>query len=315
MCPVLALAPKPNDVILDMSAAPGGKTSYIAQILKNTGIVHANDLRLDRQKATVANLHRLGCTNTVVTCGDARSIPAINKYDKVLLDAPCSGLGVISRDPTIKLQRTIKDIMKSAHLQKQLLLKAIDAVKVSPGGTNQLHHDIHAPLAAITDSGIVVYSTCSVSVLENEQVVNYALYKRDVKLVPSGLEFGKPGFTRFQQKRFHPSLKETRRFYPHLHNMDGFFVAKFVKLSSSHKKPSDDTHYHIQHHANDKKVEINHTASENKTNKEVNDKTPTPPPVEKKNTRKIISVPPPKERKPKKKSTNAKVTKPRRKKL
>merc|ERR1712151_1202871 len=214
MCPVLALDAQVNDVVLDMCASPGGKTTYISQVLKNTGIVHANDVSPDRQKATIGNLHRLGCHNIVVFSMDGKKIckSKPNYYDRVLLDAPCSGLGVISRDPSVKLQRTLSDIEKRAHLQKELLLSAIDATKIN---------------------GTVVYSTCSIAVQENEEVVQYALSKRpNVKLVPTGLDFGKPGFTRFQTLRFHSTLELTRRFYPHVHNMDGFYVSKFVKTSA-----------------------------------------------------------------------------------
>lgn len=217
MCPVLALAPEPRERVLDMSAAPGGKTSYIAQLMRNTGIVFANDLRPDRQKATVANMHRLGVKNVVACAHDGRKMPKIfnnYKFDRVLLDAPCSGLGVISRDPSCKVQRTIADVSKTAHLQKELLLAAID----------MLNHKSKT-------GGIMVYSTCSVSVAENEEVVSYALSKRDIKILDTGLDFGKPGFTRYQQKRFHPSIALSRRFYPHVHNMDGFYVCKIKKLS------------------------------------------------------------------------------------
>ena len=175
MCPVMALSPQPNERVLDMSAAPGGKTSYLAQLMRNTGSIVANDLKPDRQKATVANMHRLGVRNVITCAYDGRKLGKLwpNKFDKVLLDAPCSGLGVISRDPSVKVQRTMADVHRTVVLQKEILLSAIDALSYKKGG------------------GYIVYSTCSVSVAENEEVVNYVLKKRDVKLVDSGLDFGK----------------------------------------------------------------------------------------------------------------------------
>ena len=224
MCPVMALDPQPGEKVLDLSAAPGGKTSYIVQLMKNQGVVVANDLKAERQQATVANLHRLGAKIAICCCNDGRNYPKVmGGFDRVLLDAPCSGLGVISRDQSIKLQRTIKDIQRTSHLQKEMLLAAVDSVNANS-----------------KTGGYVVYSTCSVSVLENEQVVQYILGKRDVKLVDSGLDHGRKGFTRYQERRFHPSMELTRRFYPHAHNMDGFFVAKFKKLSNTVKKGDDE---------------------------------------------------------------------------
>lgn len=216
--PVMALAPQENERVLDMAAAPGGKTTYLAALMKNTGCVFANDANKARTKSLIANIHRLGCTNTVVCHYDAREFPkVIGGFDRVLLDAPCSGTGVIAKDESVKQSRTEKDFIQIPHLQKQLLLSAIDSV------------DAHSPTG-----GYIVYSTCSVMVEENEAVVDYALRKRpNVKLVETGLEIGKEGFTSFRGKTFNPKLKLTRRYYPHTYNVDGFYVAKFKKIAAS----------------------------------------------------------------------------------
>ena len=212
--PVMALAPQENERILDMAAAPGGKTTYMAALMKNTGCIFANDSNKARAKGLIGNVHRLGVKNTIICNYDAKEFPkAIGGFDRVLLDAPCSGTGVIAKDPSVKTNKTEKDFMQLPHLQKQLLLCAIDSVD-------------HASKTG----GYVVYSTCSVSVEENEQVVQYALRKRpNVKLVETGLIFGRDGFVNYMGKSFDPRMKATKRYYPHAFNVDGFFVSKFKK--------------------------------------------------------------------------------------
>lgn len=104
--PVIALSPSPNERILDMASAPGGKTTYISALMQNTGVVFANDSNKARVKSLTANIHRLGCKNVVVCSYDGREFPkVIGGFDRVLLDAPCSGTGVISKDSSVKFNK------------------------------------------------------------------------------------------------------------------------------------------------------------------------------------------------------------------
>jgi 25S rRNA (cytosine2870-C5)-methyltransferase len=309
LCPVLALNPQPKELILDMSAAPGGKTSYIAQLMRNTGTIVANDIKPERQKATIANLHRLGVKNVITCSYDGRhfgtKVFSPNRFDRILLDAPCSGLGVISRDPSVKVQRTIADVKQCAHLQKELLLAAIDALKYK----NATVSNADASGGGVDNSGCcMVYSTCSVSVFENEEVVQYALSKRDIQIIDTGLNFGSEGFTRYQHKRFHPSMKLAKRFYPHTLNMDGFFVCKIKKLSHRHKDstksdaakqeediPMEDTAHEPRAASSNRAqppIADTHAKKKGRTGTNSSPSSPAPP--------------------PKRKKVNAKVTKPRR---
>eukprot|EP00913_Durusdinium_trenchii_P003019 g2791.t1 len=173
--------------------------------MRNSGTLFANDLRKDRCKALVANVHRLGLTNVVVTNLDGKKLSKmLPRLDRVLLDAPCTGSGIIARDPSVKVKRGQKD---------WLLTAAIDMVD-----------------AGSKTGGYIVYSTCSVAVEENEAVVDHALKTRNVELVSftSAVNFGVEGLCKYRERRFHPSLNLARRYYPH----DGFFVAKLKKTSN-----------------------------------------------------------------------------------
>ena len=218
--PVMALAPQANERVLDMAAAPGGKTTYISALMRNTGAVFANDANRQRAKGLIGNIHRLGCKNVVVCNYDAqKAFPKVlGGFDRVLLDAPCSGTGVIGKDPSVKTSKDERDFLALPHMQKQLLLAAVDSVdhKSKTGG-------------------YVVYSTCSVTVEENEGVVQYVLRKRpNVKIVDTGLgSFGSEGFKSYMNKKFDDKMTLTRRYFPHRENVDGFFVCKLKKTGAT----------------------------------------------------------------------------------
>ena len=250
--PVMALAPQENERILDMAAAPGGKTTYIAALMKNTGCIFANDSNKARAKGLIGNIHRLGAKNTIVCNYDAREFPrVIGGFDRVLLDAPCSGTGVIAKDPSVKTNKTEKDFMQLPHLQRQLIIAAIDSVDHTS-----------------KTGGYIVYSTCSVTVEENEQVVEYALRKRpNVRLVETGLTFGAEGFTSYMGKKFNPKMKMARRYYPHAYNVDGFFVAKFKKTGPS---PSAAAGGHLTTTTQNKEIEMNIGGGDPTDDEEVN---------------------------------------------
>ncbi len=133
------------------------------------------------------NLERMGVKNCIVVNFDGKKLPQYNMlFDRVLLDAPCTGLGVISRDQSIKTKRMKADVIKCSHLQKELIRSAIDCCRVG---------------------GVIVYSTCSVTVEENEWVIDYAKTHRFIKVVGIGLEIGEEGIIRYGDKRFHPSIR------------------------------------------------------------------------------------------------------------
>jgi len=215
--PVMALGVKSKERILDMASAPGGKTTHIAMHLKNTGCLVALDISKKRLKAVAANCHRMGVSNAVIAVLDARTTTKhFQKFDRVLLDAPCTCVGVIARDSSIRSSKKSQHVRDLSRLQKELIREGIDALK---------------------NEGTLVYSTCSVLTEENEDVIAYALRKRFVKIVDTGLPFGKPGYKRFRAKLYHPSMGLTRRYYPHVHNMDGFFVAKLIKIKAGEREP------------------------------------------------------------------------------
>ena len=128
--PVIALSPQPGERVLDMASAPGGKTTHMAALMQNTGVVFANDANKARVKSLTANVHRLGCKNVVVCSYDGREFPkVIGGFDRVLLDAPWSGTGVISKDASVKTNK----VRHSAALGSLLSPREADAsIRLGP---------------------------------------------------------------------------------------------------------------------------------------------------------------------------------------
>jgi len=149
-CVITLLDPHPHETILDMCSAPGGKTTAMAEKMQNTGTIVAIDLYPVRLKTVLQNAQRLQITNIRPFAADASQIPSNQQFDRVLLDAPCSTLGILNHHPDMRWHRHLHDIRKLAHQQQSLLAHAATHVK--------------------TD-GILVYSTCTLEPEENEQVI------------------------------------------------------------------------------------------------------------------------------------------------
>ena len=212
MMPILALNPKENELILDLCAAPGSKTSYIAAKMKNSGTIIANDKTLDRIKILIANLGKLSITNTIITRMDGiklcNKLKKLNfKFDKILLDVPCSGEGTLRSSVKAFTMWNIHMIKKLSSLQKKLLLNAIPLLK---------------------KEGTLIYSTCTHAPEENEEVISFALEKvPSLKLEKIDLPLKtRKGIGEWEGKKFNKEVNKCVRIYPQDNNTEGFFIAK-----------------------------------------------------------------------------------------
>ena len=206
--PPLVLDPKPFQRVADLASAPGGKATYIAQLMGNSGELYLFERRKDRAKALMSNLERMEVLNAIVLIEDAYNAPKYGPFDKALLDAPCTGEGVIARDPSRKTSRTPKDLALMHKVQVVLLNKALDSVK---------------------RGGEVVYSTCSIAPEENEMVIDAVLKSREDVEVLDGGEAGSPGITEYFGLEF-PFASKCKRLWPHVHGSEGFFVCRLKRV-------------------------------------------------------------------------------------
>lgn len=212
MIPVNSVKIKKNWKVLDLCAAPGGKTSQISNALANEGFVIANDIKFDRCKALVFNIERLGLDNVIITSSNSESLCKnfSNYFDMVLIDATCSGEGMFRKNPNFIETWSQKNIERCCDIQQMLLLTAAKTLK---------------------KDGLLVYSTCTFSLEENEQMIAQFLSAHPFELVevdPKIVQNTAPGYAMNNEYEF----SKMRRFYPHLHPGEGQFVAVLRKIIS-----------------------------------------------------------------------------------
>ncbi len=210
MIPPVVMDVEPGMNVLDIAAAPGAKTTQIAQYMENEGCIIANDVKYSRINILISNLQKCGVLIARVTMKDGRAFGKFKeKFDAVLVDVPCSNIGMIRKNfRHIKLWR-LKECYSLSRLQRGLLMAAYKAVK--PGG-------------------VVVYSTCTLEPLENEEVVDYILRNTNAEIerIKLPLKSRRP-FLKFEEMEFSEEVKKCLRIHPQDNDTEGFFVAKLIK--------------------------------------------------------------------------------------
>jgi len=221
MMPILALNLKKEGNFLDLCSAPGSKTTQAAASMSNGGLIIANDSSPGRTRILAANLERMGVSNTVITAEDGillcRKIMERSKikFDKILLDAPCSGEGTIRSSRSAAEDWNIKLVESLSRKQKNLIEEAFLALKVD---------------------GEMIYSTCTHAPEENEEIVNFLLENYDAEIISINLPIKtRNGITEWKGVKYDESLKNAHRIYPQDNDSEGFFLCKIKKLSDKLK--------------------------------------------------------------------------------
>jgi tRNA (cytosine49-C5)-methyltransferase len=213
MIPPVVLDPKPGEVVLDMCAAPGSKTTQIAQYMQNKGIIIANDFMGKRLAALGINLQRVSTLNTMMTLMKGNWFEKSGiEFDKVLVDAPCSGTG------------TIRKSLKTLRIWNPNMIKKI---------ASEQRRLINTGFNVLKKGGTLVYSTCSLEPEEDEAIVDFLIGKYDnARVEEINLKDLKKGniITEFEGKKYSEEVKKCLRIWPQDNDTEGFFVCKIKKL-------------------------------------------------------------------------------------
>jgi len=211
MIPPVVLDPQPGEIILDMAASPGSKASQMAQYMKNAGLLVANDVKGDRLAALGINMQRIGSYNHITTLMQGEKFADAGvMFDRILLDAPCSGTGTIRKSPKTIMMWNPDMVRRLSRVQKKLIMTAWKCLK--PGGT-------------------LVYSTCSTEPEEDEGVVSFLLENaKDAKMLEIDLPIkrGAP-VLEFEGETYNPEVHNCLRMWPQDNDTEGFFVAGIRK--------------------------------------------------------------------------------------
>jgi NOL1/NOP2/sun family putative RNA methylase len=205
-----ALNPRPGERVLDLCAAPGGKTTHLSELMRDSGCLVACEISESRIRGLLGNVYRLGHTNVLVVAGDGRKLPDGATFDRVLVDAPCSGEGTLRRRGGRAPRQSPSFRGFVTNAQRELLERAVRLTR--PGGT-------------------ILYVTCTFAPEENEAVVSDALQRLPVDL--EGLDLPVPharGVVDFEGVRFDPRVEGAARIYPHHLDSGGLFLARLRRL-------------------------------------------------------------------------------------
>lgn len=207
MLPVSVLDPKPGEKILDACASPGSKTTQIASRINNKGLIVANEIKSSRVGRLLENINRAGVKNSIVINSDIERLDFFDNYfDKALIDAPCSGEGMFKKDLDSLKIWTPNLVRMLAGIQRKILSSVSNLVKI--GGT-------------------IVYSTCTMSIEENEENIDWFIKNFPFEL--QDIKYGKPGFISYKDKHFDENITKTKRIFPFFEKGEPFFVAKLIK--------------------------------------------------------------------------------------
>jgi len=220
MMSMLALQPKQEDILLDLCASPGSKTTQASALMQNKGTIIANDKDIARISILSANLEKVGASNVIVTRHDAvqlcEKLKKLGfKADKILADVPCSGEGNLRSSPKTLLTWNLKVVQRLSRIQRKIAESAISLLK---------------------EGGELLYSTCTHSPEENELNIQYLLENYNLKIEKIELPLKcREGITKWQNQKLSPELKKAVRIYPQDNNTEGFFLCKMRKVGEGEK--------------------------------------------------------------------------------